>query len=174
MLLCKIQPAFDHIGFAKVFADLRILRVEFHRLQVIADAFIGTSQFTRGVTAIVQRFCRVWLFQRVEQGQGFFVTPVLGQSIGIVGAVFVRHQFAGLPDATLGFAVEHLTFGAVGPDGRVVVPTASVGQGEGAGQRNAQQQRGHRNSKANIHGRCSTGSWFWIRSRPARCSARLM
>ncbi|MNG26581.1 hypothetical protein D3C84_1115920 [compost metagenome] len=51
--MSQVKSAFDHIRFAEVFTHLRILWVEFDRLQVVTDAFVGTPQFTRGVTAIV-------------------------------------------------------------------------------------------------------------------------
>ena len=48
LLLCKGQLHFDHVGFTQVFAYLRIVRVEFDRLQIKTDAFVGATQFARG------------------------------------------------------------------------------------------------------------------------------
>src|SRR4051812_518554 len=47
LLLGEVELALDHVGLAQVLAHQRVLRVERHRLLVVADAFFQLAELAR-------------------------------------------------------------------------------------------------------------------------------
>ena len=77
------ELALDHVGLAEILADQRVVRVERHGLQVIADAFVDAAELAGCIAAIVQRLGGVRVLQEVERRQRFLVAAVLRQSVGV-------------------------------------------------------------------------------------------
>ena len=51
--------ALDDIGFAEIFADLGVSRIERHRFQVIADALVDPAELAGRIAAVIERLRRV-------------------------------------------------------------------------------------------------------------------
>ena len=46
--------AFDEIGLTEVFADLRVVRIERDRFQIVADPLVDPAQFARRIAAVIE------------------------------------------------------------------------------------------------------------------------
>ena len=100
MLLGEIVLALDDIGFAEIFAHLRIVGIERDRFQVIADALVGVAELAGRVAAIVERARRVRVVQQVEHVDRFLISVGLGERVGVFGEFGIR-QDAAAPDEAL-------------------------------------------------------------------------
>src|ERR1700692_1845391 len=61
LILGEIELALDHIGFAEILSHLRIVGIKRNRLQIIADPFVGATEFASGIAAIVASAAGFWV-----------------------------------------------------------------------------------------------------------------
>ena len=59
LLARLLYVALNDIGFAEIFADLRVTRIERHRFQVIADPLVDPAELAGRIAAIVESLRRV-------------------------------------------------------------------------------------------------------------------
>ena len=71
-----MELALQRIGFAEILAHLRVIRIHRHRLQIVADAFVGAAEFARRVAAIIEGARRVGILEQIERLQRLLVAFV--------------------------------------------------------------------------------------------------
>jgi hypothetical protein len=69
LFFCKVRATFYHPGFAQVFPGFGVVRLQGKRTLVIANPLIRTAKLTCGVAPVVPGFCRIAVFQGIEQVQ---------------------------------------------------------------------------------------------------------
>src|ERR1700722_1788294 len=107
LFLGEIELALDDIGFAEIFAYLRIIRIERDGLEIIADALIDLAQFARDIAAIVQRLRSIRILREIEDLQRFLEAFRLGQRVSVVDKLVVREDPAMLRQAFLRLGVPY-------------------------------------------------------------------
>src|SRR4051794_25839837 len=85
LLSCSLDLALDHIGFAKILANLRVARIERYCLQVVPDPLIDLAELAGCIAAIVEGLRRLAILHQVEHIERLVVALRFGQGIGIVG-----------------------------------------------------------------------------------------
>src|SRR5579863_9177125 len=96
LVLGEIVLALDDIGFAEVFAHLRIGGIERDRLEIVTDSLVGAPELAGRVAAVIERARGVGVVQKVEHVDRFLVTIGLGERISVFGELGIG-QHADLP-----------------------------------------------------------------------------
>ena len=134
------EVAFEEIGLAEVFADLRIVRIERHRFQIVADPLVDPSHFARRIAAVIEGDRGIRVFQQVEHVKRLAVASGLDQRVGVVGQRLIgQHPVLGL-DTLLAPAVPYLAFVAGRRVRLVVSASAAIRKGR-TGRAQAKSER---------------------------------
>ena len=86
---CQIGTPFNQPRLAQIFANLRIARIKSQRALIIPDTFVGTPEFSGGITLVIPSFSGIGLFQTIQQCKRCLIFAFLRHKISIIRLVFI-------------------------------------------------------------------------------------
>jgi len=104
------MPPFCSAGFSNGAGADGVAWCHQDRFQVIGDGFVGATELAGGTATIVEGFRRVQILKGCQYVQRFIVAAVLGERIGIIGAVLIGNQAPLLLDEFFRLGIPDLPF----------------------------------------------------------------